>query len=222
MVKGLRTNLGIAALANQGLNKAVDSGSSSVAEKEIGDSSAIISKGIGGETINCVNVSKEINGKRVYSVASQKKTIYKENKGKSGIYRFICDTTGKSYIGSAVNLRRRFSEYFSLGFIINELKKGNSAIYSSLLKYGYSKFRLEILEYCSKEELICREQHFIDLLKPEYNLAKLAGSCLGYKHTKEARANMSAALAGRTLSAEHRANISAGECRACILDGAQS
>jgi hypothetical protein len=57
---------------------------------------------------------EEINAKRVYIVASQKKIIYKENKGKSGIYRFICDTTGKSYIGSAVNLRRRFSEYFSV------------------------------------------------------------------------------------------------------------
>lgn len=140
-------------------------------------------------------------------MASQKKTIYKENKGKSGIYRFTCDTAGKSYIGSAVDLRRRFSEYFSLGFIKNELKKGNSAIYSSLIKYGHSKFRLEILEYCNKEELICREQYYIDLLKPEYNLTKVAGSCFGYKHTKETRAKMSAALTGRTLSAEHKANI---------------
>lgn len=210
MVKGLQGKLEIAAVVNQGLNKAVDSASSSVAEKEIRVSSATVSKCIGEETINCVNISKEINAKRVYIVASQKKTIYKENKGKSGIYRFICDTTGKSYIGSAVDLRRRFSEYFSLGFIRNELKKGNSAIYSSLLKHGHSNFRLEILEYCNKEMLIRREQHYIDLLKPEYNLAKLAHSCLGYKHTKEARANMSAALTGRTLTVEHRANIGAG------------
>lgn len=78
-----------------------------------------------------------------------------------------------------------------------------------MIKYGHSNFILEILEYCNKEELICREQHYINLLKPEYNLAKLAASCLGYKHTKETRAKMSAALTGRTLSAEHRANISA-------------
>jgi hypothetical protein len=179
-------NYRAAALADKGLNKVVKAGSSTVAEKEIRGSSAIVSKCIGEETKNCVNVSKETNGKRIYIVASQKKTIYKENKGKSGIYRFICVTTGKSYIGSAVDLRRRFSEYFSHpsgalrdGFIINELKKGNSAIYSSLIKYGHSNFRLEILEYCNKEVLICREQHFIDLIKPEYNLTKLAGSCLG-------------------------------------------
>ena len=53
-----------------------------------------------------------VTSKLSYIVASQKKAIYKENKGKSGIYRFICETTGKSYIGSAVNLRIRFNEPF--------------------------------------------------------------------------------------------------------------
>ncbi len=54
-----------------------------------------------------------------------------------------------------------------------------------MLKYGYSKFRLEILEYCSVENLLEREQYYIDLLKPEYNILAVAGSSLGYKHTKE-------------------------------------
>jgi hypothetical protein len=55
-------------------------------------------------------------------------------------------------------------------------------IYKSLLKYGYSKFSLEILEYCDLSDVIKREQHYIDILKPEYNILKLAGSSFGYKH----------------------------------------
>ena len=55
-------------------------------------------------------------------------------------------------------------------------------ITKALLKYGYSVFSLEILEYCEALEAISREQYYPDLLKPEYNVLKIAGSPLGYKH----------------------------------------
>ena len=45
--------------------------------------------------------------------------------------------------------------------------------------------RLEILEYCRADELIKREQYYLDLLYPEYNILKHAYSLLGYKHTPE-------------------------------------
>jgi group I intron endonuclease len=57
---------------------------------------------------------------------------------------------------------------------------------------------LEILEYCTKENAISREQYYLDLLNPEYNILKTAGSPLGLKHTKEALAKMR----GRKLSKE--------------------
>jgi group I intron endonuclease len=55
------------------------------------------------------------------------------------------------------------------------------AIYKSLVKHGYSNFTLEILEYCEPENAIKREQYYLDLLKPEYNILKVAkrGSSLG-------------------------------------------
>lgn len=59
-------------------------------------------------------------------------------------------------------------------------------INKALLKYGYSKFKLDILEFCDPKDLRKREQYYIDLLKPEYNVLKTAYSSLGYKHTKEA------------------------------------
>ena len=61
---------------------------------------------------------------------------------------------------------------------------------------GLSKFTLEILEYCDSKDLICREQYYIDLLKPEYNILKWAHSSLGFKHSEESRAKMSSSRAG--------------------------
>ena len=61
----------------------------------------------------------------------------------------------------------------------------NSHIYRALLYYGHNYFDLEILEYCDKEFVIDREQYYIDLFKPEYNLLNKAGSSLGFKHSSE-------------------------------------
>ena len=52
------------------------------------------------------------------------------------------------------------------------------------------KFKLEILEYCNPKDLVEREQHYRDILKPEYNMLNTAYSSLGYKHTKDARKKM--------------------------------
>jgi len=83
----------------------------------------------------------------IYSdLVSNIKVILKKNKGKSGVYRWNNLVTGASYVGSAVDLSRRFRDYFSLKFINKEILKNNSVIYRVLLKYGYSNFNLEILE----------------------------------------------------------------------------
>jgi group I intron endonuclease len=55
----------------------------------------------------------------------------------------------------------------------------------ALLKYGYSDFRLEVLEYCDTSNIIEREQYYFNLIKPEYNILKTAGSSFGFKHTEE-------------------------------------
>jgi hypothetical protein len=71
---------------------------------------------------------------------------------------------GKFYIGSSVNLSKRFRDYYSIRFLEKEIKKNNSIIYRSLFKHGYSSFSLEIIEYCDKSEIISREQYYIDQL----------------------------------------------------------
>lgn len=74
-------------------------------------------------------------------------------------------------------------------------------IYRALLAHGFDNFTLEILEYCEPSVLIEREQYWIDLLKPEYNILKIAGSRLGAKHTLEAIDKIKAAALNRSEEA---------------------
>jgi len=87
------------------------------------------------------------------------------------------------------------------------MKKNNSMIYKSLCKNGYSKFKLEILEYCELDNLIEREQYYLDTLKPEYNILKTAGSLTGFKHSMATRELMSIKKMNSTLSPEARLKI---------------
>lgn len=117
-----------------------------------------------------------------HNADSQKKEIYLNNKGKTGIYMWINTINGKRYVGSSSDLQRRFSAYYSVAYLT---KYNTITIHRALLKYGYSAFSLYILEYCNKEDLVSREQHYLDLYKPEYNTLKIAGSSLGWKQSEE-------------------------------------
>jgi len=125
--------------------------------------------------------------------------------GKSGIYKWTNSLNGKSYVGSSISLHRRIQEYFNPERSLRELKRGESMFYKSLLKYGYLNFTLEILEVLDIAELssvearlllLTREQHYIDLMDPEYNILKVAGSNLGAKMSPETREKISKAKLG--------------------------
>ena len=87
-------------------------------------------------------------------------------------------------------------------------------IYKSLLKHGYAEFSLEILEYCSVDVLIKREQHYFDKCKPEYNILKVAGSPLAqgvfffikknYRHSEAAKKSIGIASKNRKVSESSR------------------
>lgn len=127
---------------------------------------------------------------------TQKETIYNDNRGKTGVYRWTNLYNGNIYVGSSVNLAKRFTLYYSLTYLTKQAK--NSLICRALLKYGHSNFSLDILEYCDPKVLLEREQYYMDLLEPEYNILKKAGSSLGHKHTEETLAK----LRGRVFSSE--------------------
>ncbi len=81
-------------------------------------------------------------------------------------------------------------------------------ICKALLKYGYSNFSLEILEYCDPSECISREDYYLKLLDPKYNILQEAGSSIGLKHTEEAKAKISAAKLGCIHSEETKLKLS--------------
>lgn len=136
---------------------------------------------------------------RVYlNPDKEKELIVNENKGRTGIYRWVHIESGKSYIGSAKNLSSRFKQYFNYNHISYPTR--NMIIYKALLKYGYAGFRLEILEYCSLELLLDREQFYFDMFSPDYNILKVAGSPLGYRHSEAAKKLISIWAKNREVS----------------------
>lgn len=96
-------------------------------------------------------------------------------------------------MGSAVDLAKRLRQYHSPGFLNKERLRSRRMVYKALLKYGHSNFKLEILEYCSQEDLIKREQYYLDMLQPTYNIRKLAGSSLGRETSDFTRSKLKAA-----------------------------
>lgn len=134
--------------------------------------------------------------------------ILKDNKNKAGIYRWVNKVNGNIYVGSSVNLSLRLKRYYEFSYIAFELLKSKSRIYTAILKYGHSNFQLEILEYCAKENAISREQYYIDLLKPEYNINPTAGSRFGSTHLAETLLKMSKSAQGRKMTEETKKLLS--------------
>ncbi len=131
---------------------------------------------------------------------THKLEILFETRGKSGIYMWRNLDSGKIYVGSAKNLGIRLKGYYN----INQLTRvTNMHINRALLKWGYSSFSLSILEYCSIDVLIQREQYYFDLLKPEYNICTTAGSTLGKLHSLEAKEKISNTKKGTNTGEEN-------------------
>ena len=78
----------------------------------------------------------------------------------------------------------------------NALKRSNSHIYRAIIKNGHAHFSLTILEYCSPEKCIEREDFYLSTENHEYNILEKAGSRLGSKHSDESIIIMSDAKKG--------------------------
>ena len=116
----------------------------------------------------------------------QKSLIFKDNKDKSFVYRWINKLNNKEYLGSTANAKRRLLKYYDL----SSLKLANMPIYKAILKHGHSNFIFEIIEYCEPNMVLEREQYYLDNFDFDYNVLEKADSIFGYKHTEEARLKM--------------------------------
>lgn len=121
------------------------------------------------------------------------------------IYCIENTITKYKYIGSAKNyiLRQRMH----LSQLLNN-KHHSKYLQRSFNKHGIDNFRFYIIENCLLNNLLEREQYWIDLLNPEYNGCKIAGSPLGYKHTDDYKEACRQRMLGKTMSQEAREKLS--------------
>lgn len=113
-----------------------------------------------------------------------------------GVYRIVNRVSGAIYVGSTTtSFGKRFSAHQT------GLAKGqheNDHLQKAFNKYGRDAFQFEIVERCSKEDVLCREQHWLDFYRANgadlYNIALKAGH----------------PTAGRRLSYETRMRMSVG------------
>lgn len=123
----------------------------------------------------------------------------------AGIYKITNIATGDKYIGSAVNLKRRYD------FHVYQLQRGkhhNPRMQRAWNKYGSDCFCFEPIEILSNSaNLLSKEQEYLTSLdvankKDYYNICGVAGSNLGVKRSAETKIKMSEAQRGRTFSPE--------------------
>jgi group I intron endonuclease len=116
------------------------------------------------------------------------------------IYAIINIIDDKHYVGQASDRDYRWREHRKAlrGFYHHSI-----LLQRAWCKHGEHNFIFVVLEVLTDvSNLNDREVYWGNLLKPEYNVAPLGGSMRGYKHTDEARQNMSKSQIGKTQSEE--------------------
>jgi group I intron endonuclease len=102
-----------------------------------------------------------------------------ENLKQTGIYKIENPVNNEFYIGSAsISFNKRFLNHRRL---LHINKNPCKFLQHSYNKYKNIDFIFSILEICSKDKCIEKEQYFLDTLVPKYNICKTASSTLGLK-----------------------------------------
>ncbi len=127
-----------------------------------------------------------------------------------GVYAIVSLCSQRVYVGSSVNINRRWIEHRS------RLRGGshrNPKLQIEWARYGEPFFAFVVLERTPSEYAprIAREQWWIDSTPDMLNISTQAGSGPkpGHKMTPAQVEKMRAAMKGRPKSAAHRAHLSA-------------
>jgi group I intron endonuclease len=124
----------------------------------------------------------------------------------SGIYEIKNTLNNHRYVGSSVNIPKRFGEHRST---LRNNNHHSNYLQKAWNKYGEQHFEFNILEVCEpiKDTLLFLEQKYLDL-NPEYNICKNARNTQGVVFTQERKDKIGFATKHRIVTQETRNKVS--------------
>ena len=125
----------------------------------------------------------------------------------SGIYRILNRVNGNCYIGSSLNIEKRYKHHLST---LRHNSSRCSILQKAFNKYGEDNFEFQVLLCCKPKYRLYYEQELIRELDSQYNVfTNVSDSPLRqFTFSEEAKLKMSRAHKGKRLSEQHRRNIS--------------
>lgn len=109
----------------------------------------------------------------------------------TGIYIIFSAThPERQYIGSCVDFRVRTMVHRSQLF---NNSHPNQILQAHANKYSINDLVFAFLEECTRDQLLIREQSYLDFLHPWFNICSTAGSRYGVRHTFKAKLKIQAA-----------------------------
>lgn len=121
----------------------------------------------------------------ILNITPEEKIKYFKNNLKEGIiYKIENRLNSKFYIGSTINFKKRYYTHLNH---IRSCRNTCVKLIRAVNKYKEENFIFSIIETCEISNVLNREQYYLDLLKPYYNIAKIAGSNVGIKRTEEVK-----------------------------------
>lgn len=96
-----------------------------------------------------------------------------------GIYQILNTVNGKSYVGLSRNIEKRWRQHTGGLDKPSALERGSYPLRSAFLKYGLKAvvstvgragvFEFKVIEKCTQDKLLEREQYWIEKIQPQYN-----------------------------------------------------
>jgi group I intron endonuclease len=80
------------------------------------------------------------------------------------------------YVGSAININRRWNQHLR---DLKNFRHHSLKLQNHYNKYGVNDLIFILIEECTKENLIIREQFYLNITNTYFNICKTAGNCLG-------------------------------------------